>query len=105
MTERKYVVIKKSELEKLEGRSLHFGVFEKIRSLDLEDAEVIRGQDLTAASIFYHYASSMQAMAELIEHMRLPMVPEYVKKLRDIADYFFDAAHRSEQRTDRKLPD
>lgn len=106
--DRKYVVIKKSDLDEyLDTWEGTLGGSPALRSdlesIDLQDAEVIRGQDLTAASIFYHYASTLQSYAEILEQAE--GVSNRVKHLREVADYFFEAAHRSEQRQDRKLPD
>jgi hypothetical protein len=49
----------------------------------------------------------MSDTLNLGRQLRLPYeaVTETIAHLRSVADYFFDAAHRSEQRTDRKLPD
>lgn len=68
----------------------------------LEDAEVIRHQDITAAPIFHHYASSMETVIELAQHFGAEVD---VEQLRAVAEHFMEAAITSERHPNRKLPD
>lgn len=92
---RKYAVLKMDDWELLVGRD---------DALLLADAEVIRGQDLTAAPIFHAYANIIGSFIEL-----MPYLPTAARgrcdELLAIADHFHEAALASEARVDRKLPD
>lgn len=69
----------------------------------VKDAEVIRHQDLTAAPLFYAYASIIHSFADLASQSGT--LTQY-ESLREIADHFMSAAEVSEALGEhRKLPD
>jgi hypothetical protein len=68
----------------------------------LEDAEVIRHQDIIAAPIFHHYASSIETVIELAQHFGVEVDED---QLRSVAEHFMEAAMASERHQNHKLPD
>lgn len=103
----KYLVVKREAFDGLE-KAVGFdsnswtpeNLIAKLRGFDLDDAEVIRQQDITAAPIFYCYASLMRSYAEL------PGQPEdRVERLHHAGDWAMNAAALAEKHPDRKYPD
>jgi len=97
MSDDKYVVIKRDEYVEWFARNV--AVIDQPKLL--EDAVVIRTQDIFAASGLYAYAHTLLTHCELLEHM----FGADTSELRAIADYFFERAHEAEHHPRRKLPD
>jgi hypothetical protein len=97
----KYAVLKWDDWENLKKVTA-----KAIPGLDawrVQDAEVIRQQDLTAAPLFYAYASIIHSFADLASQTGTPTQYE---SLREVADHFMGAAETSEALGEhRKLPD
>lgn len=78
----------------------------------IDDAVVIRHQDVFAASAFYAYANSIRTAVEIME-MRVGETKllgvdaraEVVGRLNGIADYFIDQAMKAEASERTKIPD
>lgn len=104
MKDEKYVVFKRAEFD--EFVSTHREVFEVadpwLFPNALEDAVVIRTQDLFAASGLYAYAHTIMTHIGLMDKT----ATGYARagRLREIADYFFDRAREAEE-TVGKIPD
>lgn len=94
----KYVVFKRVDVEPylvVSGSKL----LQKV----LDDAVVIREQDVFAPPALDAYANVILAFVEAVESVdTVPM--EETKRLREIADYFHERAVSAWDR-DRKLPD
>lgn len=109
MPAKKYVVFKQSDWDEftdwladaLRGESCPL-------PFELGDAEVIRKQDITAAPIFHHYASQLLTMAEMAAStfdVAGPEAQATLRRLREIADHFHEAAVDAEQWPVKKVPD
>lgn len=99
----KYAVLKWEDWRKLVGGIVSFKEWD-VDGLLLQDAEVIRGQDVTAAPVFHAYASIINSFSDLLASRGVQPVARH-DDLLAIADHFHEAALRSEARADRKLPD
>lgn len=100
MRDDKYMVFKRSEMEAwaYDPDAPSFSNAPKA----LEDAVVIRTQDLFAASGLYAYAHTIMTHIGLMD----TTATGYARagRLREIADYFFDRAREAEE-TVGKIPD
>lgn len=111
MGDGKYVVFKLGEFntwynEVLKGTDVF--LFEPPVALD--DATVIRAQDVFAAPALYAYANSilvaLEAMQAVVEGQLMGQgLVNIVDRLTAVADYFHEAAVRAEQTDFKKLPD
>lgn len=96
----KYIVFKKAEWDDKVGWSPMFDIPEPV-----EDAVVIRRQDVFAPPALDAYANAIQTAVEVMSGFGItPGGSSPIDQLRDIADYFHDQAAKAwaEQ---RKLPD
>lgn len=111
MLDEKYIVFKRSDWES-EKEITVFGV---LNGKEVEDAVVIRRQDVFAPPALEAYANtimaSVEGMASIAELADGNLDPDAYKQsarmiqaLRDIADYFHQQAEAS-YATKRKLPD
>lgn len=103
----KYAVLKWNDWEAIKtaltGGGLRNAFFE---TLPLDDAEVIRHQDVTAAAIFYHYSQTIQNFLDMAESLLgEELDPERRMSLLSIAMHFGAAAEAAESHPRRKLPD
>ena len=96
MTE-KYVVYKKADFESLMDESPEADFW----GCQLEDAVVIRLQDVFAQSALFAYASSIRTAIEILEATNSE-VPE---GLGEIADYFMAQGEKAGKYPHRKVPD
>lgn len=96
----KYIVFKQDEFDRW-ANSLGENDMERM-PLGLQDAVVIRRQDVFAPPALDAYANAMQTCVEVLCNGSKPTGT--AERLQDIADYFHDQAAKSwtEQ---RKLPD
>lgn len=104
----KYFVCKIDDLDdtfKALGDTVDRDIMSRFRKgledIELGGAEVIRHQDITAAPIFHHYASSIMTIVELADKFNTPIDK---RGLTAIADHFHEAAEAAE-RVEHKLPD
>lgn len=95
----KYVVFKRSD-----WNELLISHREHVKSFQVEDAEVIRHQDITAAPIFSTYAHMIISFRDLL-YRDQPGVPPGWASLTEIADYFAAAADKAEAYPNKRLPD
>lgn len=109
MPDEKYVVVKRENFRKTDSP----GVFLVEERHVLEDAVVIRTQDVFAAGGLSAYAHSIVAYIELLRTMPfmpqpMPNANNLAEMLQDVADYFMDQSREAEGRLARgecKLPD
>ena len=103
----KYIVLKTEDFEeyrRLEAQNTGVNVKPGwLTQKRIMDAVVIRKQDLFAAAALHTYASSISIAISIIEQ-RDPEGWHLVNRLRDIADYFHEAAVEAEE-TGHKVPD
>ena len=100
--EKKYVVFKREDFEHvLRKFSSGTGELALLGEVELNDAVVIRRQDVFAPPALDAYANAITLAAELLEKSG---VDNDHHGLREIADYFHAQAALSWD-TDRKLPD
>lgn len=74
----------------------------------LQDAEVIRHQDVTSAPIFHAYAGIILSYVEVLSTIGDPdpyIESEVIQGLQAIADHFHEAALKAEKHPAKKLPD
>lgn len=77
--------------------------FRAIMATRLNDAHVIREQDVFAASAFYAYAHHIRGVVDVLDQQRA-LNGDLRDHLNEIADYFMDAADKAEA-NQKKLPD
>lgn len=102
----KYVVFKTEDWQRVSNAlrlEVPGDIVDDINSRIITDAEVIRHQDITSASIFYHYASTVESFAEIGLHL-FNMSDEQARELRRIADYFAQAADAARHHPAKRLP-
>ncbi len=102
---KKYVVFKVTDWEHFLHTSE--GSVEDVNALanqEVDDAEVIRGQDITSGPIFHTYASTLIAMRDLCIIQGV-ITPKQSDHLLDIADHFHHAAVNAEANLNKRLPD
>lgn len=79
--------------------------------LPIDDAVVIRLQDVFAAPALYAYAASIRTAIEIMERARAATgtpraeLDGIVDRLNDIADYFMEQAVKAERSEKMKIPD
>lgn len=105
-TESKYIVFKREDFFNVLGRStngelkpLELFKIEDINELD--DAVVIRTQDVFAAPALDTYSNSISVALTVMSYTQGNPNPELSK----IADYFHERAVEAWERQDKKLPD
>lgn len=102
MQDEKYVVVKREAFDQLLiffADKLSPAVGEALNtfaSAVLEDAVVIRTQDIFATSGLWAYAHTMQTYIELTHSQRM-MTSEELKNLAEARDYFSDRANEAER--------
>lgn len=105
MSNAKYLVVKKSDLEVLKGHFQqnpnYLAAFKIIEAQELPDAEVIRWQDIASPQMFHHYSGVILTLIELAKIYDLPLD---IPNLQAISDHFHDAAVGAEE-ADHKIPD
>ena len=109
----KYAVLKWDDWEHLlEVLELVDDPFEGPTAVDmakayaLEDAEVIRKQDITSGPVFHLYANLIRSFVDLLQGP-LPITDRY-DALQEIADHFHEAANEADEIRSRggaRLPD
>jgi len=107
VNDQKYIVFKREELR------ARFGHSQRLNELELEDAVVIRTQDVFARSGLMAYANTIYAhvtlLHELYEHGELPPnAAAMIDRLFEIANYFHQRADEAEGRVAAgqvKVPD
>ena len=101
--EEKYVVFKSEDFD-----DWCRGVADSdLDDLIIEDAVVIRLQDMFAAPALYSYANTIRTVTELLEKSS-PLVPSsaaILDRLHGIADYFIGRALVADMMPTKKLPD
>lgn len=111
MRDDKYIVIKRSDwAEVKELLPSATNVMDPLEQMAIEDAVVIRRQDVFAPPALDAYSSAIQTAIELMAAV-LPMdsdateaLADQVKELRGIADYFHSQAQEA-WLSSRKIPD
>jgi hypothetical protein len=98
----KYAILKWEDWELIKRQRSFTG--DSLDSMLLNDAEVIRGQDITAAPIFHAYSSIILSFMEFL-NPGPGIGSERLNYLQQVSDHFHEAALKSEARDDRKLPD
>lgn len=97
MIDEKYVVFKREEFQRW---------YQTVDSaggtvpMALDDATVIRGQDLFAGPALHAYAASIAIAVKILANTD----PDLAKSLRDVADYFSERAAEADE-ISHKLPD
>lgn len=77
----------------------------------LEDAVVIRTQDIFAAPALYAYANCISTCREILERVqqvdgnRASFHPAYLERLRTIEEYFMDRGDEADNHASKKVPD
>lgn len=114
MKDEKYVVLSRAKMEGSTARLIDQPNTELFVLTDwiVPDAVVIRLQDVFAPPALYAYANSISVAVEVLEREERidPFSPrgvrlfEQIANLKQIADYFAQAAEESAH-VDRKLPD
>lgn len=97
----KYVVFKRKDWDEYLS-----GGGDDIPNL-LEDAVVIRPQDIFAAPGLFAYASAIQTAIDLnyLQNGSKSMLPVPVSKLEDLRDFFFEQAQFAQEYPSKKFPD
>lgn len=106
----KYLVIKRSHLDKVlvevanrgQLNSMIGGILNEILSGELEDAVVIRRQDVFSAPALDAYAGAILAAVDVIQ--AADVYHPSVTRLLQIGDYFHEQAKLAWE-TNRKIPD
>lgn len=108
MNDEKYIVFKRKEfITKMNALRLEVdqSIVSHIQSGAIDDAVVIRRQDVFAPPALDAYANSITIVIEVLKKSNPDITTEgLIKGLRDAADYFHEQARESWQ-TVRKLPD
>lgn len=97
----KYVVFKRADWEALQQESPESDPEEFI----LEDAVVIRLQDIFAESALFAYAASIRTSCEILEATVTDPDPALLDNLNEIADYFMSQGELASKGLHRKIPD
>jgi len=126
MKDEKYMVFKRNEFYELMGElALPVGdvdcapvaqnIEKRAKEVSLQDAVVIRKQDMFAAPALHAYASSIQTVIELLESLApdpnikdhgIPGMPVgKMARLHEIRDYFFQQALEADDVRTKKVPD
>lgn len=107
MEDSKYIVFKREEWEAFWGED--FVGVESAEPLQLtleghhlDDAVVIRKQDIFAGPALHAYASSISTVIEVLELMG---VAGALDDLEEVRDYFFEAALEADDVRTKKVPD
>ena len=97
VTDEKYVVFKRSEWDASQRG-------EGVPTL-LDDATVIRSQDVFAGPALHAYASSIETSLEILEALGWDVDSVAVKRMEDARDYFFQRALEADDVRTKKVPD
>lgn len=97
----KYVVFKKADWEALQEESPE----NDPEAFILEDAVVIRLQDIFAESALFAYAASIRTSCEILESTIGDVDQALVDNLNEIADYFMRCGEMASKSLHRKIPD
>lgn len=100
MIDKKYVVFKRLDFEEwyAELPEADYPPF-------IEDAVVIRRQDVFAPPALDAYGNAILCVVEAMKTDERPEIVDTVDRLQGIADYFHSQANLAWQIRDRKLPD
>lgn len=72
----------------------------------LQDAVVIRTQDIFAGPGLSAYANCIQTAIDLMREVAQPVsLTEHITRLEEIRDYFFERAQEAFDRPDKHIPD
>jgi hypothetical protein len=112
----KYVVFKRDEFnewarvmhdaveEVAEGKELNLRVH--LNQISLQDAVVIRKQDVFAAPGLYGYAASIQTAIEVAQRLDPSSLTEEEQwRLEALRDFFFEQGHEAAEHSPKKIPD
>lgn len=119
MNDEKYIVFKRKDFDQLREKLISVELPTIVdRVLDLppvEDAVVIRKQDVFAGPALHAYASSIQTVIELlrslstdpvnVDHGVPGLTVEQMSRLYPIRDYFFQQAFEADDVRTKKVPD
>lgn len=76
---------------------------------EIQDAVVIRKQDIFATSALFAYAGAIRTSIEILEDTLKDNDPEYFSilaaRLNHISDYFMSAGEEASKHPHRKVPD
>lgn len=97
----KYIVFKRADWEDLQKESPEADYDEFI----LEDAVVIRLQDIFAESALFAYAASIRTSCEILEATIGDVDQALVDNLNAISDYFMSCGEQASKSLHRKIPD
>jgi hypothetical protein len=99
---RKYAVLKWSDWEEFVIKAVvQAGIMPEAPIL-VDDAEVVRKQDLTSAPIFYLYSNLVRSYIDLVGPN---LSPDHVVALIEIADHFHEAGLDADEWPGKRLPD
>lgn len=101
---KKYIVFKVEDFDNFVEKAHDQGFADYILPPEIEDAEVIRGQDIAAAPIFHTYASMILSYRQILAS-RVGIQQSEQQDLIRIADHFHLAAVKAEGNPNRRLPD
>lgn len=102
--DKKYVVFKRSDWEDWVDKEMRETVFAYMIPPPVDDAVVIRRQDVFAPPQFDGYANGITVATEAMRKDKGGYDTTLIARLQRIADYFHEQARLSWD-TDRKLPD
>lgn len=97
MKDEKYLVFKRDEFIERHGTG------KLVEALD--DAVVIRKQDIFAGPALHAYASSIQTAIEVVETSGAEFNRRARAKLYEVRDYFFQQALEADDVNPKKVPD
>lgn len=101
----KYIVFKREDWEQLQEESPECDSEQFI----LEDAVVIRLQDIFAESALFAYAAAIRTSIEILEETlkdaNRPDTDPMIERLTGIADYFMRQGEAASKHSHRKVPD
>jgi hypothetical protein len=97
----KYIVFKREDWDQLQQESPECDPEEFI----LEDAVVIRLQDIFAESALFAYAASIRTSCEILEVALGDVDQALVDNLNETADYFMACGEQASKSLKRKIPD
>lgn len=105
MRDDKYIVFKRSDWDDWRERvgTDSAAAFRTPPSLD--DAVVIRKQDIFAGSALHAYASSITTALEIIDYHNVVLGGRHRQRLDEIRDYFFEQALEADDVRTKKVPD
>lgn len=105
----KYVVLKRQDWEQLLS-DVHLDDGGPEPGPPIEDAVVIRLQDLFAGPALHHYAASIRTVIDVFTSIGIDpptawAAPEVTDRLITIADYFHECAVEADRLQTKKVPD